>query len=196
VRYADDCNIYVRSVRAGERVMASVRLFLEKKLKLKVNLGKSAVARPGKRKFLGFTFTFKGEPKRRIAPQSLKRFKLRVRELTRAGRHLSLGQLVHCLGRYLTGWRGYYGFCETPSVLQRLDSWLRRRLRMVFWRQWRRGRTRFAELCKRGVGRDLAAQAAGSAHGPWHLSRSPALSYALPNSYFISLGLPQLAPGR
>jgi len=196
VRYADDCNIYVRSVRAGERVMASVRLFLEKKLKLKVNLGKSAVARPGKRKFLGFTFTFKGEPKRRIAPQSLKRFKLRVRELTRAGRHLSLAQLVHCLGRYLTGWRGYYGFCETPSVLQRLDSWLRRRLRMVFWRQWRRGRTRFAELCKRGVGRDLAAQAAGSAHGPWHLSRSPALSYALPNSYFISLGLPQLAPGR
>lgn len=196
VRYADDCNIYVLSVRAGERVMAGVSRFLEKKLKLKVNRAKSAVARPGERKFLGFTFTFNREPKRRIAPQSLKRFKLRVRELTRAGRHLSPAQLVHRLGLYLTGWRGYFGFCETPSVLGKLDAWLRRRLRMVFWRQWKRGRTRFAELCKRGVGRDLAAQTAGSAHGPWHLSRSPALSFALPNAYFISVGLPRLVPGR
>jgi RNA-directed DNA polymerase len=196
VRYADDCNIYVRSVRAGERVMAGVSRFLEKKLRLKVNRAKSAVARPGERKFLGFTFTFNREPKRRIAPQSLKRFKLRVRELLRTGRHLAPAHLVNRLKLYLSGWRGYFGFCETPSVLRRLDKWLRRRLRMVFWRQWRRGRTRFAELCKRGVGRDLAAQTAGSAHGPWHLSRSPALCYALPNSFFISLGLPQVAPGR
>ena len=196
VRYADDGNIYVRSVRAGERVMASVSRFLEKKLKLKVNRGKSAVARPGKRKFLGFSFTSGSEPKRRIAPQALERFKLRVRELTRTGRHLAPAHLVNRLKLFLTGWRGYFGFCETPSVLRKLDSWLRRRLRMVFWRQWKRGRTRFAALRRLGVGRDLAAKAGGSAHGPWRLSRSPALSFALPNAYFISLGLPTLAPGR
>jgi RNA-directed DNA polymerase len=196
VRYADDCNIYVRSERAGERVMAGVSRFLEKKLKLKVNRAKSAVARPEERKFLGFTFTFKGEIKRRIAPQSLKRFKLRIRELTCTGRHLAPAHLVNRLKLFLTGWRGYFGFCETPSVLRKLDSWLRRRLRMVFWRQWKRGRSRFAALRRLGVGRDLAAKAAGSAHGPWRLSRSPALSFALPNIYFISLGLPTLAPGR
>jgi RNA-directed DNA polymerase len=196
VRYADDCNIYVRSERAGERVMAGVSRFLEKKLKLKVNRAKSAVARPEERKFLGFTFTFKGALKRRIAPQSLKRFKLRIRELTCAGRHLAPAHLVNRLKLFLTGWRGYFGFCETPSVLRKLDSWLRRRLRMVFWRQWKRGRSRFAALRRLGVGRDLAAKAAGSAHGPWRLSRSPALSFALPNTYFISLGLPTLAPGR
>jgi RNA-directed DNA polymerase len=196
VRYADDCNIYVRSVRAGERVMASLSRFLEKKLKLKVNQGKSAVARPGERKFLGFSFTSGSEPKRRIAPQALERFKLRVRELTRTGRHLAPAHLVNRLKLFLTGWRGYFGFCETPSVLRKLDSWLRRRLRMVFWRQWKRGRTRFAALRRLGVGRDLAAKAAGSALGPWRLSRSPALSFALPNAYFISLGLLTLAPGK
>ncbi|MDP1760699.1 MAG: group II intron reverse transcriptase/maturase [Deltaproteobacteria bacterium] len=196
VRYADDCNLYVRSVRAGERVMASVSRFLEKRLKLKVNQGKSAVARPGERKFLGFSFTSGSEPKRRIAPQSLERFKLRVRELTRTGRHLAPAQLVNRLKLFLTGWRGYFGFCETPSVLGKLDSWLRRRLRMVFWRQWKRGRSRFAALRRLGVGRDLAAKAAGSALGPWRLSRSPAISFALPNAYLVSLGLPTLAPGR
>jgi RNA-directed DNA polymerase len=196
VRYADDCNIYVRSVRAGERVMSSVCQFLEKKLKLKVNQGKSAVARPGERKFLGFSFTFSKAPKRRIAPQSLKRLRLKVKELIRAGRNLSLASLVERLHFYLTGWRSYFGFCETPSVLSKLDSWIRRRLRMVQWRQWKRGRTRFAELRKRGVNHDLAAKTSGSAHGPWRLSRSPALSFALPNAHFISLGLPPLAPGR
>jgi len=193
VRYADDCNIYVRSVRAGERVMAGVSRFLEKKLRLKVNRAKSAVARPEARKFLGFTFTFNGEPRRRIAPQSLKRFKLRIRELIRTGRHLAPAHLVNRLRLYLSGWRSYFGFCETPSVLRKLDSWVRRRLRLVYWRQWRRGRTRYVELRQRGVNHDLAAKTAGSAHGPWRLSRSPALSFALPNAYFISLGLPQLA---
>ena len=195
MRYADDGNIYVRSERAGQRVMASVSRFLEQKLKLKVNRGKSAVARPGERKFLGFSFTFGNKPKRRIAPQSLERFKLKVRALTRAGRNLDLAHLVNRLRLFLTGWRGYFGFCETPSVLRKLDAWIRRRLRLVLWRQWKRGQTRFAELRQLGVGRDLAAQSAGSAHGPWRLSRSPALSFALPNTYFISLGLPSLAPG-
>jgi len=179
-------------MRAGERVMASVSRFLEKKLKLKVNRAKSAVARPGERKFLGFSFTQGNDPKRRIAPPALKRFKLRVRELIRTGRHLAPAHLVNRLKLYLSGWRSYLGFCETPSVLRRLDSWIRRRLRLVFWRQWRRGRTRYAELRQRGVNHYLAAKSAGRAHGPWRLSRSP----ALPNAYFISLGFPTLAPGR
>jgi RNA-directed DNA polymerase len=192
VRYADDCNIYVRSRRAGERVMQSITRFITGKLKLKVNESKSAVARPAERKFLGFSFTSGKQAKRRIAPKSLLRFKKRVRELTKRNRGVSLERMVEQLRLYLTGWRGYFGFCQTPSVLQSLDSWIRRRLRCFQWKQWRRGTTRFAELRKRGVGQDLAAQTAGSSRGLWHISRSPALSIALPGAYFDSLGLPTL----
>ena len=193
-RYADDCNIYVRSRRAGERVMASVERFLEKRLKLKVNMAKSAVAPPSQRKFLGFSFTGGATPKRRIAPQALARFKERAREQTRRTRGASLEKIVKELSRYLIGWRGYFGFCETPSVLRALDEWIRRRLRAVVWKQWKRGRTRFAELRRRGVGVDLAAQTAGSAHGPWRISNSPALAIALPNAYFRkTLGLASVA---
>ena len=193
VRYADDCNIYVRSRRAGERVMASVTCFLAQRLKLTVNADKSAVDRPSARAFLGFSFTSGPEAKRRIAPQALTRFKARVRELTRGTKSVSLARLVAELSRYLVGWRGYFGFCETPSVLRRLDQWIRRRLRAIVWRQWKRGRTRFAALRRRGVGKDLAAQTAGSAHGPWRISHSPALSCALPNAFFTRLGLASLA---
>jgi RNA-directed DNA polymerase len=193
VRYADDCNIYVRSRRAGERVIASLERFLERRLKLKVNTAKSAVAHPHLRKFLGLSFTSGEEPKRRIAPQALARFKSRVRELTRRTRGVTLEQTVEDLSRYLIGWRGYFGFCQTPSVLRRLDEWVRRRLRSVAWKQWKRGVNRFAELRRRGVGRDLAAQAAGSPHGPWRLSNSPALTIALPNTFFGSLGLASVA---
>lgn len=193
-RYADDCNIYVRSRRAGQRVMESVTQFITTKLKLKVNQAKSAVARPWERKFLGFSFTNGREPKRRIAPKALARFQERVRELTRRTRGISLEQMVAQLGRYLGGWRGYFGFCQTPSVLRDLDSWIRRRLRSVAWKQWKRGKRRFAELRQRNVGHDLAAQTAGSPHGPWRLSRSPALSFALPNASWTSLGLPRLMP--
>ena len=192
VRYADDSNIYVRSQRAGERVMRSIKQFITKQLKLKVNEQKSAVARPGERKFLGFSFTWQREPKRRIAPKAIARFKQRVRELTRRTRGVSVETMVEQLGRYLTGWRGYFGFCQTPSVMQRLDQWLRRRLRSVVWKQWKYARVRFAELRKRGLSKDLAAQTAGSAHGPWRLSNSPALAIALPNAFFVSLGLPNL----
>src|SRR5271168_4049645 len=193
-RYADDCNIYVRSARAGQRVMESVSRFITTKLKLKVNESKSAVARPWERKFLGFSFTSGREPKRRIAPKALVRFQERVRVLTRRTRGVSLEQMVAQLGRYLGGWRGYFGFCQTPSVLRDLDSWIRRRLRSVAWKQWKRGPRRFAELSARKVGRDLAAQTAGSPHGPWRISRSPALSIALPNAYWTSLGVPTLMP--
>jgi RNA-directed DNA polymerase len=193
VRYADDCNIYVRSRRAGERVMTGIEQFLAKRLKLKVNKAKSAVAKPSVRKFLGFSFTSAREPRRRIAPQALARFKARVRELTRRTRGQSLAQIVKELSVYLRGWRGYFGFCQTSSVLRALDEWTRRRLRAIAWKQWKRGRTRFAELRRCGVGRNLAAQTAGSPGGPWRISNSPALSIALPIAYFSSLGLPSVA---
>lgn len=195
-RYADDCNIYVRSRRAGARVMRSIGQFITRTLKLKVNAQKSAVARPWERKFLGFSFTVHRQPKRRIAPKAVQRFKERVRELTRRTRGVSLEEMVAQLGTYLRGWQGYFGFCQTPSVLEHLDEWLRRRLRSALWKQWKRGTVRFAELRQRGVGKALAAQTAGSAHGPWRLADSPALHYALPKAYFDSLGLPRLTGRR
>lgn len=194
VRYADDCNIYVRSQKAGERVMAGIEKFLGKRLKLKVNKAKSAVAKPSVRKFLGFSFTSERQPRRRIAPQALARFKARVRELTRRTCGRSLAQAIKELSIYLIGWRGYFGFCQTPSVLRTLDEWTRRRLRAIVWKQWKYGRARFAELRRRGVGRDLAAQTAGSPHGPWRLANSPALTKALPIRFFGSLGLASVAP--
>ena len=191
-RYADDCNVYVRSKRAGERVMESLKRFIATKLKLKVNQQKSAVARPWERKFLGFSFTNSGIPKRRIAPKAADRFKERVRELTRRTRGVSIERMAEELTRYLRGWLGYFGKCETPSVLVGLEQWLRRRLRSAIWKQWKRGSVRFAELRRRGVGKDLAAKTAGSAHGPWRLADSPGLHFALPNAYFDSLGIPRL----
>ncbi|MGA8610810.1 MAG: group II intron reverse transcriptase/maturase [Xanthobacteraceae bacterium] len=192
-RYADDCNIYVCSRRAGERVMATVQRFLARRLKLKINAAKSAVDPPSRRKFLGFSFTAGKVPRRRIAPQALARFKSRVRERTRRTRGASLARIVEELSRYLVGWRGYFGFCETMSVLRRLDQWVRRRLRAIAWKQWKRGRTRFAELRRRGVGKDLAAQTASSPHGPWRLSNSPALAIAIPNAFLETLGLATVA---
>lgn len=192
-RYADDCNIYVRSRRAGERVMASVTRFLTEKLKLTVNVSKSAVDRPWNRKFLGFSFTNGKLPKRRIAPKALARFKERIRELTSRTGGTSLERVIERLSRYLHGWRGYFGHCETPTVLQALDSWLHRRLRAVLWKHWRTGHQRFTALRKRNVSRDLAAQTAGSCHGPWRISKSPAMHYAYPTQYFQALGLPLLA---
>ena len=195
VRYADDCNIYVRSERAGLRVMSSITGFLARRLQLKVNEAKSAVARPGERKFLGFSFSNNKEPKRRIAPTALLRCKERIRELTRRTRGISMEQMTKELAAYLRGWKSYFGFCQTPSLLQALDEWIRRRLRSMIWKQWKHGKQRYAKLRQLGVGQDLAAQTAGSPHGPWHLAKSPALSYALPIGYFDSLGLPRLFDG-
>jgi RNA-directed DNA polymerase len=192
VRYADDSNIYVKSERAGQRVMESVRRFLTGKLRLKVNESKSAVARPKDRKFLGFSFTGGESVKRRIAPQAVLRFKGRIRELTRRTRGISIERMIRELRRYMIGWLGYFGFCETPSVLRELESWTRRRLRCFLWKQWKRGKARFKQLRKRGIGKELAACMAGSAHGPWRLSKSQALHYALPNAFFDSLGFPAL----
>jgi RNA-directed DNA polymerase len=193
VRYADDCNIYVRSKRAGQRVMESISKFITRKLKLKVNQSKSKVDRPWRCKFLGFRIIAGKQTKRSIAPSSLRRFKQRVRKLTCYRRGVTIEQMIERLNRYLIGWRGYFGYCQSRSILQVLDCWIRRRLRCVYWRRWKRGKRRFAELRKLDVGKNLAAKTAGSVHGPWRISRSPALSYAFPNAHFNSLGLALLA---
>src|SRR5258707_7770449 len=195
VRYADDCNIYIRSRQAGQRVMTSVTRFLTRRLKLKVNEAKSAVARPVERKFLGFSFSTNKEPKRRLAPKVLLRCKQRIRELTRRTRGISLEQMMKELAAYLRGWKSYFGFCQTPALLRQLDQWIRHRLRSMIWKQWKYGKQRYAKLRQRGVGKALAAQTAGSPHGPWRLANSPALAVALPNVYFASLGLPHLFYG-
>jgi RNA-directed DNA polymerase len=189
VRYADDCNIYVRSERAGQRVMQSITGWLERRLRLQVNRSKSAVARPQERQFLGFSFTKDERPRRRIGARAVTHFKQRVRQLTARNRGLRLEELIV----YLRGWRSYFAFTEAQGSPQRLDAWLRRRLRAAIWKQWKRGRTRYAELTKRRVDHTLAAKLAGSAHGAWRLSRTPTMSLALPNAYFDSLGIPRLA---
>ena len=194
-RYADDCNIYVRSERAGQRVMESIEKYLSRKLKLRVNKEKSAVGDPRKRKFLGFSFCGK-DWKRRVSERSLKKFKKRVREITRRSRGVSIERMVRELRKYLTGWNSYYGNCETPSDLRDLSSWIRRRLRSVMWKAWKRGRTRFDELRKRGVDADTARMTAGRRHKPWRASLSRAVSKALPNEYFRNLGLPELVVRR
>ena len=190
-RYADDCNIYVRSRRAGERVMASISRFLTQKLWLKVNEQKSAVARPEERKFLGFSVANDGS-ERRIAPKALDKFKTRIRDMTCRTRGISLPQIIEELTPYLHGWRGYFGFCQTPRVLTNLEAWLRRRLRSYLWRQWGNGPNRFNELRRRGVPKFNAAVAAGSPTGLWRMSGHPAVQQALRNRLFDELGLPRL----
>ena len=192
-RYADDCNIYVRSRRSGERVMASVCRFLTTRLQLKVNESKSAVARSGERKFLGFTISNDVEPTRQIAAKALQKFKERIRELTCRTLGVSLPQLISPLARYLIGWRGYFGFCQTPIVVRNLDAWIRRRLRMYIWRQWKNGRTRYAQLRRLGVSHFHAAVAAGVGSAYWRMARHVAVQQALSNAFFDSIGLPRLA---
>src|SRR6202790_3036305 len=192
VRYADDCNIYVRSERAGQRVMESITQFITQELKLKVNEAKSAVARPQERKFLGFSFTAGPEVKRVIAPKALDRFKQRIREITRKAKGVSMETTMEELVPYMRGWRSYFGFCETPEVLIGLTRWVRLRLRAAMWRQWKTPRRRKAALLELGVSERLASNTAGSGRGPWYLARSRALSVGLSNAYFRSLGLPSL----
>jgi RNA-directed DNA polymerase len=172
--------------------MASVCRFLTSRLQLKVNESKSAVARSGERKFLGFTISNDPEPTRQIAAKALEKFKERVRELTSRPLGVSVPQLIAPLARYLIGWRGYFGFCQTPIVLHNLDAWIRRRLRMYIWRQWKNGRTRYAQLRRLGVSHFHAAVAAGAASGFWRMARHVTVQQALPNAYFDSIGLPRL----
>src|SRR6516162_878461 len=192
VRYADDSNVYVRSERAGQRVMESISRFITQKLKLKVNEAKSAVAQPSQRKFLGFSFTAGPEVKRTIAPKALNQFKQRIRDITRRAKSVSIETTMDQLAPFMRGWRGYFGFCETPDVLMYLTRWVRLRLRTALWRQWKTPRRRRAALLQLGVHPRLASNTAGSSHGAWYLSRAKALSVGLSNAYFKSLGLPSL----
>jgi RNA-directed DNA polymerase len=192
VRYADDCNIYVRSEQAGQRVMESITRFITQELKLKVNEAKSAVARPQERKFLGFSFTAGPEVKRVIAPKALDRFKRRIREITARAKGVSMKTTMEELAPYMRGWRSYFGFCETPEVLIGLTRWVRLRLRAAMWRQWKTPRRRRAALLELGVRERLASNTAGSGRGPWYLAKAKALAVGLSNAYFKSLGLPSL----
>src|SRR3982075_124849 len=192
VRYADDSNVYVRSERAGQRVMESVTRFITQKLKLKVNETKSAVARPQERKFLGFSFSAGPEVRRIIAPKALARFKHRIRDTTRRAKGVSMETTIAELAPYMRGWRSYFGFCETPEALIYLTRWVRLRLRAALWRQWKTPRRRRAALIANGVSEWAARNTAGSGRGPWYLARSRALSTGLSNAYFKSLGLPSL----
>jgi len=193
VRYADDCNIYVRSERAAERVKETISLYLSKRLKLKVNEQKSEAGAAKGLKFLGFSFmNGKGGIKIRIAGESLKRFRRAVRRLTYRTQGCGIARMVARLSRYLRGWLGYYGYCETPSVLKRLEGWIRRRLRSVYWKHWRRSKRRYAELHRLGVSRVESARMAMSSLGPWRISHTRAMQVAFPSVYFRQMGLPSL----
>jgi len=193
VRYADDCNIYVKSERAGKRVLESITKYIQKKLKLRVNQEKTAVDKVHKRKFLGFSFTTGKELKIRIASESIKRFKSKVREITRRKRGKSLRTIIHELSIFLRGWAGYFGHCETPSVLKLLDSWVRRRLRSYIWKQWKTIKKRRKALRKLGlIGKKL--NIASSRKGPWRISNNKSIHIALPNRFFAIFGLYRLAP--
>lgn len=186
VRYADDCNIYVKSEAAGKRVMESLERFITKRLKLKVNKTKSAVARPWERKFLGFTF---GRKHNQVKPakQSLKRFKERVRRITRRTCGRSMLDVVMQLNLYLQGWLGYFKLVETKQEFVKLDGWIRRRFRCLQWKQW--GRRGYRELRNRGVSIKVAWNTFKSCKSWWRIARTPALYTAMPNKYFKSLGL-------
>ena len=166
--------------------------FITKRLKLKVNDKKSAVARPQVRKFLGFRFTNGLVIRRTIAPKAVERFKKRIRDITRHGKSMSLDQTMAVLVPYMRGWRGYFGFCETPDLLIQLTRWVRLRLRAALWRHWKTQRRRRAMLIQLGVRGALADSTAASSRGPWHLAHSKALSVALSNAYFRSRGFPSL----
>jgi RNA-directed DNA polymerase len=172
--------------------MESVTQFITQKVKLNVDETKSAVARRQERKFLAFSFSAGPEVKRVIAPKALDRFKRRVREITRRAKGVSMRTIIDELAPYMRGWRGYFGFCETPEVLIGLTRWVRMRLRAAMWWQWKTPRRRRAALLELGVRERLANNTAGSGLGPWYLAKAKALSVGLSNAYFKSLGLPSL----
>ncbi|MFC7372290.1 group II intron reverse transcriptase/maturase [Fictibacillus iocasae] len=192
VRYADDCNIYVKSRRAGERVMNDITSFIEKKLKLKVNRAKSAVDRPWKRKFLGFSFTNHIEPKVRISPSSIKRFKKKIRELTSRRWSIPMEYRIRELNKYLVGWMSYYSLAQTRSVIAGLEKWLSRRLRMIRWKEWKNPRTRVRNLNSLGVRKDKAYEWGNSRKGYWRIAKSPILHITLGKAYWLSRGLKSL----
>jgi RNA-directed DNA polymerase len=188
-RYADDCNIYVGSRRAGERVMQSLSRFVRDKLKLTVNPKKSAVDRPWRRKFLGFSMTAHRESRVRVAPQAVKRFKDALRESFRAGRGRNLRAFLDGLKPKLRGWASYFSVAETRNVFEDLDQWLRRKLRCMEWRQWKKPRTRMRKLIALGLDRESARKSAFNGRGPWWNAGASHMNAALPTSHLRKLGL-------
>jgi RNA-directed DNA polymerase len=195
-RYADDSNVYVRSRIAGERVMQSLKRYLEQKLRLRVNEAKSAVARPWQRTFLGYSMTFHMKPKLTVAPGSVRRLKEKIRELVRQGRGQSVEGVITELQPLLTGWWAYFKLAETKRVLEELDGWIRRKLRCLLWRQWKRVHTRARRLIQQGIAEPRAWNSATNGRGPWWNSGAPHMNEAYPQSFFAGLGLPALLHER
>lgn len=192
VRYADDSNVYVQSKAAGERVMASLECFLEKRLRLKVNRDKSAVARPWNRKFLGYSVTHDRTPKLRVAPESVKRFRMNLRPVLRRGRGRSLRRVLEELAPKVRGWVAYFRMAETKGVFEDLDQWVRRKLRCIMWRQWKRYRTRRTKLVAAGLDPERARISAGNGHGPWWNAGASHMNQAVPTRWLRQLGLVSL----
>jgi len=189
VRYADDSNIYLRSKRAGERVLDSVERFVTRRLRLRVNRNKSTVDRPWNRTFLGYTVTTHRQPKLRVAPKSVKRLKAKLRPILRRGRGRNLGHVAESLTRVIRGWVAYYKLAETKTVFEQLDQWLRRKLRCILWRQWKRHRTQFKELCRRGLDHERAHKSAWNGRGPWWNAGASHMNHAVPISELRGCGL-------
>jgi len=196
-RYADDCNIYVQSRSSGERVMKSITSFLDRRLRLKVNAEKSAVARPWERKFLGYSLTSNRKPRLKVAKESVKRLKGKLREIFRRGQGRNLGQLIADeLTPLLRGWMNYFRLAEVKGVFEELDGWIRRKLRGVIWRQWRRTITRAKGLMQRGLDKLRAWESANNGRGPWWNAGASHMHTAFPKSYFDRLGLWSLLDQR
>jgi RNA-directed DNA polymerase len=192
-RYADDCNIYVASKRAGERVMASVTRFLSERLKLTVNVAKSAVDRPWKRTFLGFTMTTTHkEPRLRVAPKSVDRFKGKLKTTLRQGRGGNIARTVKDLAPLLRGWIGYFQLAEAKGIFEELDGWMRRKLRCVLWRQWKRPPTRAKQMMRRGLVEGRAWKSAYNGRGAWWNAGASHMNDAFRAAFFAKLGLPSL----
>jgi group II intron reverse transcriptase/maturase len=191
-RYADDCNIYVKSETAAERVMASISNFLERKLRLKVNKEKSAIGRPWKLKFLGYSVTMDKRPKLKVAPQSVGRLKESLREIFRKGRGQSIHTIIEELNRKLRGWANYFKLAEVKNIFEELDGWIRRKIRCILWRQWKRTYTRAKNLMKRGLDEKRAWESAGNGRGPWWNAGASHMNNAFPKSYFEEFGLVSL----
>ena len=189
VRYADDCNVYVQSRTAGERVMASLERFLAKRLRLRINRDKSAVARPWKRKFLGYSVTWHRKPKLKVAPESIKRLKGKLRRKLRQGRGRNLGRVIRDLGPVIRGWVAYYRLSEVKGSFEVLDQWLRRKLRCIQWRQWKRGRTRRKRLIALGLDAERARRSAGNGRGPWWNAGASHMNQAIPTYMLSEMGL-------
>lgn len=192
VRYADDCNVYVRSQRAGERVMAVMQKELAK-LRLRINAAKSSVDRPWNRRFLGFTFTRGREPRRRVSPRAIENAKDRIRELTNRNRGASIVTVVKELTSYLKGWLQYFGICQVPRPRRDLAEWSRARLRLLQIKQWKRGRTAYLRLVAMGARERAATHTAQNLRRWWYAAHSPGINQAMPLQYFDQLGLPRLA---